>query len=121
MQASDLHEDPVPGLCVILKDFHDHLTSLNNHGGIPVERFACVYPFKRCGIPRQGLFVRSNVAGWDRRGHSVTVIPNMHSLDSIHKILRISHFSASIIKVRVVSHSYHPSFLAQSWETPTSD
>lgn len=45
----------------------------------------------------------------------------IYSLDSIHKILSISHVSASIIKMRVVSNSYHPSFLAQSWETPTSD
>lgn len=53
MQVSDLHQDPVPGLCVILKDFHDHLTSLNNHSGIPVERVLRVYLIKHCEIPRQ--------------------------------------------------------------------
>lgn len=34
----NLQQDPVPRLCVVLKYFHHHLTSLNNHGGIPVER-----------------------------------------------------------------------------------
>lgn len=48
MQVSDLHQDPVPGLCVILKDFHDHLTSLNNHSGIPAERFLHVYRIQHC-------------------------------------------------------------------------
>lgn len=43
---SDLHQDPVPRLCVILKDFHDHLTSLNYQSGIPVGRVLHVYGMK---------------------------------------------------------------------------
>lgn len=50
MLVSDSHQDPVPGLCVILKDFHDHLTSLNNHSSIPVERVEDVYSIKHCEI-----------------------------------------------------------------------
>lgn len=42
MSVSDLHQDPVPGLCVVLKDFHDHLTSFHNYSGVPVERFLCL-------------------------------------------------------------------------------
>lgn len=38
MLVRDLQQDPVPGLCVILKDFHNRLASFNNHSGIPVER-----------------------------------------------------------------------------------
>lgn len=36
-EDADLHQDPVPGLCVILKDLHDHLSSFNDHCGIPIE------------------------------------------------------------------------------------
>lgn len=41
-EVSNLHQDPVPGLCVVLKDFHDHLTSFHDHSGVPVERFLCL-------------------------------------------------------------------------------
>lgn len=59
LQLSDLQDDPVPGLCVILKDFHDDLTSFYNHSGIPVERILCVYAFKQYGTPRQVRLAKS--------------------------------------------------------------
>lgn len=95
-----LHQDPVPRLCVILKDFHDHLTSLNYQSGIPVGRVLRVYGMMHWGIPCQLQY------------YSLT-----YSLDSIHEILGISHFSTSVVKLRVVSNCYHTSFLTQSWKT----
>lgn len=38
LSVSVLHQDPVPGLGVVLEDLHDGLTSLDDHGGVPVER-----------------------------------------------------------------------------------
>lgn len=104
--AKNSHQDPVPGLCVVFKDLHDSLASFNDHRRISVERQAV------------SLATHAGVIGLRCKVNTHT---HTHSLDSIYKVFGVSHVSISIIKLRVIPHCDHTSFLTQGWETPPSD